>query len=515
MASVSLDIHYFQYLIWFITVVMVHSFIKKILKPARTTIPEPPSPPALPFIGHLHLVTSVLPKSFQDLARRYGPLMGIRLGASACLVVSNADVAKEIFRTQELNFCSRPEFGSSEYFIYRGSRFVLAQYGDYWRFMKKLCMTRLLAVPQLDKFADIRDQEKLNLVESVMNCCKQGKSCDLSSEFTTLTNNTICRMAMSTRCSGNDNDADEIKELIHTCLKLSGKISVGDVMGPLKVLDFSGNGKKLKAALLKYDKLVERIIKEHQEKVSEGFDVNQKMDLLDILLEVYRDPTAEIKISMKDIKSFLLDIFMAGTDTSSSAMQWAMGELINKPKALKKLREEIDSVVRPDRVVKESDIPNLPYLRAVIRETLRLHPSAPLIIRECGEDCNVNGFLVKSKTRVIVNVYAVMRDPHSWANPNEFDPERFLGSSDEKIGEHQMEFKGQNFRFLPFGSGRRGCPGASLAMLVMHAAVGSLVQCFEWEVKGGERVDLSPGPGFATEMARPLVCHPRPRFNQF
>ncbi|KAL4273876.1 hypothetical protein GQ457_13G011450 [Hibiscus cannabinus] len=516
MALISLDIHYYlQYLIWFITVVVVHSFIRKFLKPARTLVPEPPSPPALPFIGHLHLVSSVLPKSFQELARVYGPLMGIRLGASSCLVVSNAAVAKEIFKTQELNFCSRPEFGSSEYFIYRGSRFVLAQYGDYWRFMKKLCMTRLLAVPQLDKFADIRDQEKVKLVESVMKCCGEGKTCDLSSELTTLTNNTICRTAMSTRCSGSDNDAAEIKELIRTCLELSGKISVGDVLGPFKVLDFSGNGNKLKAALLKYDRLVDRIIKEHQEKASEGFDENQKMDLLDILLEVYRDPTAEVKISMKDIKSFLLDIFMAGTDTSSAAMQWAMGELMNKPKAFKKLRDEINSVVGPNRLVKESDIPNLPYLRAVIRETLRLHPSAPLIIRECGEECNVNGFMVKAKTRVLVNVYAVMRDPESWANPNEFDPERFLGGSGEKIGEHQMEFKGQNFRFLPFGSGRRGCPGASLAMLVMHAAVGSLVQCFDWEVKGGGKVDLSPGPGFATEMAHPLVCYPTLSSNPF
>ncbi|PPS10725.1 hypothetical protein GOBAR_AA09933 [Gossypium barbadense] len=515
MALISIDVdqYYFQCFIWFITVVLLHSFMKNILK---HQVPEPPSPFSLPFIGHLHMVTSVLPKSFQALAKRYGPLMRIRLGASSCVVVSNATVAKEIFKTQELNFCSRPEFGSSEYFIYRGSRFVLAQYGDYWRFMKKLCMTRLLAVPQLDKFADIRDQEKVKLVEYVMKRCKEGKPCDLSSELTTLTNNTICRMAMSTRCSGNDNDASEIKELIRTCLKLSGKINVGDVLGPLKVLDFSGNGKKLKSALLKYDRLVERIIQEHQEKATKGYyDENQEQDLLDILLEVYRDPTAEVKISMKDIKSFLLDIFMAGTDTSSSAMQWAMGELINNPKAFHKLRDEINTIVGPNRLIKESDIPNLPYLRAVIRETLRLHPSAPLIIRECGEDCTVNGFMVKAKTRVLVNCYAVMRDPDSWKNPDEFDPERFLDSSDEKIGEHQMEFKGQNFRFLPFGSGRRGCPGASLAMLVMHAAVGSLVQCFDWEVKGGEKVDLNPGPGFASEMAQPLVCYPILRFNPF
>lgn len=204
---------------------------------------------------------------------------------------------------------------------------------------------------------------------------------------------------------------------------------------------------------------------------------------------------------------------MAGTDTSSAAMQWAMAELINQPRCFDRLREEIGSVVGPDRLVKESDISNLPYLRAVIRETLRLHPSAPLIIRECAEDCTVNGSLVKSGSRVLVNVYAIMRDPDLWADPDRFIPERFLDGSGERIGEHQMEFKGQNFRFLPFGSGRRGCPGASLAMLMMHATVGSLVQCFDWKVKDGDSVDLTQGPGFAAEMAKPLVCYPTVHVN--
>ncbi|KAB1205677.1 Cytochrome P450 93A1 [Morella rubra] len=493
--------------IWFITALLVHFFIKSCLK-TRSATQNPPSPPALPFIGHLHLIGSVLPKSFQTLARRYGPLMLIRMGASTCVVVSNAAIAKEIFKTQDLNFSSRPEFGSSEYFIYRGSRFVMAQYGDYWRFMKKLCMTKLLAVPQLDRSVNIRDEEIEKLVERVEKSSREGKPCDLSGELTTLTNNMICRMAMSTRCSGNENEAEEIHELMREFLELAGKLSIGDVLGPLKMLDFSGNGKKLLSALQRFDALVERIIEEHESKATEGGGEDQKKDLMDILLETVRDPTAKVKLSRKDIKSFLLDIFMAGTDTSSAAMQWAMGHLINHPEIIKKLREEINYVVGPNRLVKESDIPNLPYLRAVIKETLRLHPSAPLIIRECAEDCQVNGSIIKAKTRVIVNVYAIMRDPNSWTNPDEFVPERFLESSEERVGDHQMEFKGQNFRYLPFGSGRRVCAGASLAMLMMHPTIGSLVQRFDWKLKDGEKVDLRQGPGFATEMANPLVCYP-------
>ncbi|KAJ6741876.1 FLAVONOID 3'-MONOOXYGENASE-RELATED [Salix viminalis] len=465
--------YYLLFLLWCVTALLVHFFIKTFLK-SRSQNNLPPSPPALPVIGHLHLIGPVLAKSFQTLATRYGPLMQIRLGASTCVVASNAVVAKEIFKTQDLNFSSRPEFGSSEHFIYRGSRFVTAQYGDYWRFMKKLCMTRLLSVPQLDKFTDVLDEEKVKLVESVMGCAREGKLCDLNCEFTALTNNTICRMTMSTRCSGSDNDADQIERLVKTCLQLAGKLSLGDILGPFRIFDFSGNGKKLVGALQAYDRLVERILQEHEEKPKKGFVEGERKDLMDILLEIYNDPAAEIKLSKNDIKSFLLDLFFAGTDTSAAAMHWAMGELLNNPRAFKKLRDEINTVVGPDRLVKESDVPNLPYLKAVMRETLRLHPSAPLIIRECAEDCKVNGSDIKAKTRVLVNVYAVMRDPESWVNPDEFMPERFLESSDEKIGEHQMEYKGQNFRYLPFGSGRRGCPGATLAMMVMHAAVGGL-----------------------------------------
>ncbi|KAI4341257.1 hypothetical protein MLD38_026001 [Melastoma candidum] len=501
--------NYFPILVCLVAIISFHTILRKFLAHGRSPS-LPPSPIALPIIGHLHLIGPVLHICFQDLSLRYGPLMRLCMGASTCVVASNTAVAREIFKTQELNFLSRPEFGSSEFFIYRGSRFIMAPYGDYWRFMKKLCMTRLLAVPQLEKSVDIRAEEVVKLVESVRTSVRDGGAADMSRELTRYTNNVISRMAMSCRCSGSENEADEIKELVKTCLSLAGKLSMGDVLGPwLRKLDFSGNGKKLFSTLVKYDNLIEKIIEEHERKAADGFVPESKKDLMDILLEIFKDPSAEPRISRNDLKSFLLDLFMAGTDTTSTAMQWAMGELINNPMVLQKLRDEIVSTIGSGRLVNEKDVENLPYLRAVIKETMRLHPSAPLIIRECGEDCLVNGYLVKSKTRVLVNVYSVMRDPAEWKDPDEFVPERFLDGSLDGIGEHQMEYKGQNFRYLPFGSGRMGCAGATMAMLVMHAAVGSLVQCFDWRVVGA--VDLRQGPGFSPKMATPLVCYPTVR----
>lgn len=170
----------FLFFTWFITTLLLRSFIKTLINPKNAVWRPPPSPRALPFIGHLHLRTSVLPTAFQTLAHRYGPIIQLRIGTTTCVVASDTTVAKEIFKTQEANFSSRPEFGSSEYFLYKGSRFVMAEYGAYWRFMKKLCMTRLLAVPQLDKFLHIREQEVVKLLESLMKKSRGGDPADMT-----------------------------------------------------------------------------------------------------------------------------------------------------------------------------------------------------------------------------------------------------------------------------------------------------------------------------------------------
>ncbi|CAN0927690.1 3,9-dihydroxypterocarpan 6A-monooxygenase [Linum grandiflorum] len=517
--------YYSIFFIWlptsFLAIFLANSLIQKrhrIKKTSGGPPPSPPpSPPALPIIGHLHLIGKVLPKSFQALAQSYGPLIQIRMGFSTCVVASNEAVAKEIFKAQDLNFSSRPEFGSSEYFIYRGSRFVTAQYGEYWRFMKKLSMTRLLSVPQLRLFADVVDEEKVRLIESAARCATDGRLFDLSRAFTTLTNNTICRMAMSTRCSGTNKDAEEIAGLVKTCLQLAGRLSVGDILGPFRFLDFSGTGKKLVGALTKYDRIVSRIIKEHQEQAlkmeimkdyEEKFEENDvgEKDVMDILVETYRDDNAQVKLTRTQIKHFIIELLMASIDTSAATLQWTMAELINRPTIFNKLRQEIDSTIGLTRPVKESDIQNLPYLRAVVKESLRLHTAAPLIPRECTKDCKVNGFHVKTGTRVLVNAYAIMRDPDTWVEPDKFEPERFL--------DIQMDYKGRDCLFMPFGGGRRACPGAGHGLMVTHSTVGALVQCFDWRVKGGmEKVDIKLVTGYSGAMASPLVCYPVSRLD--
>lgn len=200
-------------------------------------------------------------------------------------------------------------------------------------------------------------------------------------------------------------------------------------------------------------------------------------------------------------------------------MQWTIAELINHPDVFKKVKEEIDSVVGKTRLVEESDIPSLPYLQAVVKEALRLYPPGPVTTRECRQNCKVGGFDIPEKTAVAINLYAIMRDPNSWDDPNDFKPERFMVSTKEgeNMYHNQSETKGQSFNFVPFGAGRRGCPGTLLAFSLMNTAIAAMVQCFDWKVVGGDgdgaKVDMQAGSGMSLGMAHPLICLPVVHFN--
>ena len=200
----------------------------------------------------------------------------------------------------------------------------------------------------------------------------------------------------------------------------------------------------------------------------------------------------------------LQNIFSGGTDATAITIEWARSELINQPAIMEKARGEIDSVIGEDRIVMESDIASLPYLEAIVKETLRLHPPGPLIVRESTENCIVFGFDIPSNTRVLINVWALGRDPKYWENPLEFDPERYLEGRQGKL-----DVRGQSYQLLPFGSGRRGCPGASLALNVIQSTLGAMIQCFEWKVGNGGnngKVDLEEASAVTVARAHPVTC---------
>ncbi|CAI0446838.1 unnamed protein product [Linum tenue] len=471
---------------------------------------DPPSPPGLPIIGHLHLIGSSFPKSFQALACRYGPLIRVRLGSEAYLVASSSAVAEEILKTNDACFLSKFETGPTHFNIYRGTGFITGPHGDYWRFMRKLCVTRLFGGAQFDRFNTIREQELAKLVKSLMKWSEEGRACDLNVELETLANNVVCKMMMRRRFLLSDRRCKEMRRMVSEIMDIAGKFGVNGLFGVLRKVDLFGYGRKLQEALWRYDDVLEEIMKDYEENSfgssrTSGVEAEGDKDVMDILLETYRDENAQVKLTRKQIKHFIIELLMASIDTSAATLQWAMAELINRPNIFKKLREEIDSITGVDRLVKESDVQNLPYLRALVKESLRLHTAAPMIPRECSQDCKINGFNVKSKTRVLINAYAIMRDPDMWEDPDKFMPERFLLGGDD----------GHDFRFLPFGGGRRGCIGYTHVYMIMHTTMAALVQCFDWKVKDGEHVDISVALGFTGAMTPPLLCYPTARFHPF
>lgn len=199
------------------------------------------------------------------------------------------------------------------------------------------------------------------------------------------------------------------------------------------------------------------------------------------------------------------DIFVAGTDTGAATIIWSMTALIQNPEAMEKLQKEIRQVVGDRGAVKEDDVPKLPYLKAVIKETLRLYPPAPLLLpRESMESCNVEGYVIPAKTLVYINAWAIARDPEHWESPDEFVAERFLDDS-------SIDITGQDFRVIPFGAGRRGCPGISMGLATVELVLANLVHSFHWEMPPGmskQDIDTDVLPGITMHKKHPLCLVP-------
>ncbi|CAA0383057.1 unnamed protein product [Arabidopsis thaliana] len=459
----------------------------------------PPSPLSLPIIGHLHLLFSNLThKSLQKLSSKYGPLLYLRIFNVPIIFVSSASVAYEIFRGHDVNISFRGNPPIEESLLVGSFGFFTAPYGDYWKFMKKVMVTKLLGPQALQRSRGIRADALERFYMNLLDKAMKKESVEIGKETMKLIYDSICKMIMGRNFSEENGEAERVRGLVTESTALTKKIFMANVLHkPLKKLGISLFKKEIMDVSNSFDELLERFLVEHEEKLNE----DQDMDMIGVLLAACRDKNAECKITRNHIKSLFVDLVVAGTDTSRHATQWTMAEIINKPKVLEKVREEIYSVVGRTRLVQETDLPSLPYLQATVKEGLRLHPPGPLFARTAREGFSVGGFYVPENTPLVVNAYAMMRDPGSWEDPNEFKPERFLGSGKEDKREHGL-------KYIPFGSGRRGCPGINLAYILVGTAIGVMVQCFDWKIKGN-KVNMEEARGsLVLTMAHPLKCIP-------
>ncbi|CAA7028108.1 unnamed protein product [Microthlaspi erraticum] len=463
----------------------------------------PPSPPSLPIIGHLHLLLSLVShKRLQRLSFKYGPLLHLRVFSAPILLVSSASIAYEIFKAQDLNISTR-NLSTNEGSLFFGSlSFIAAPYGDNWKFMKKLMVTNLLGPQALERSRGIRKDEVNRFYSDILDKAMRKESVGIGEEAMKLINNIICKMLIGRSCSEENGEAEKVRGLLAKTDSFLKKFFVAAILR--MSLGISLFKKELTGVSLRYNELLEKFLVEYEEKLDQEHH-HQGSEMLDVLLEACRDG----KITRNHVKALFVDLFVASTDTTVHAIEWTMAEIISNSKVLERLREEIGSVVGETRLIQEMDLPNLPYLQGVVKEGLRLHPTAPLVPRSFQEGCKIRGFDVAEKTTLVVNLYAIMRDPEIWEDPDEFKPERFLASS--RSGQEEEIAREEILKYIPFGSGRRGCPGANLAYVYVGNVIGVMVQCFDWKIQG-DKINMNEAVGaLSLTMAHPLKCVPVPR----
>ncbi|PON70320.1 Cytochrome P450, E-class, group I [Trema orientale] len=312
--------------------------------------------------------------------------------------------------------------------------------------------------------------------------------------------------------SGSDPRADEFKSMVVEVMVLAGVFNIGDFVPALEWLDLQGVAAKMKKLHKRFDAFLSTIVEEHKANVAQN---QQHTDLLSTLISLKDDADGEGgKLSDTEIKALLLNMFTAGTDTSSSTVEWAIAELIRHPNILAQVQQELDRVVGRDRLVSELDLAQLTYLQAVVKETFRLHPSTPLSLpRIAAEDCEINGYHIAKGTTLLVNVWAISRDPAEWTDPLEFRPERFLPGGEKA----HVDVRGNDFEVIPFGAGRRICAGMSLGLRMVQLLTASLVHAFDWGLPNGllpEKLNMDEAYGLTLQRAAPLMIHPRPRLAQ-
>ncbi|KAK8961719.1 Premnaspirodiene oxygenase [Platanthera guangdongensis] len=435
----------------------------------------PPGPWKLPIIGNLHQLIGEHPhRRLRTLANTYGPILHLKLGENNLIVITSAELVREVFKTHDLKFASRPKLALGKIIMYDSADFGLAPYGKVWSQLRKICTVELLSPKRVKSFGFIREEEGRNLVEKIRAAA--GSPVNLSKLIRNSVNTGVARAVF-----GKDNPHQEIFLLaVKKMFKYASGFELMDIFPSWSFLaEITGSAAGMRKVHRQLDAIVTEIIDEHEAKNSEEED-DVKDDLVDVLLRLKKAGQLDFFLTMENIKAVILDLFLAGTESSSVTLQWVMTELIRHPEIMQKAQHEIRNVLHGKRKIEDGDIPNLPYLNQIIKETLRLHTTGPLLFpRLCQESVELAGYTVPVESQIVINAWAIMRDPIYWEDPESFRPERF--------DESATDFRAANFEFIPFGGGRRVCPGIQFAVASIGCLLAHLLFYFDWDLPQGKR----------------------------
>ncbi|CAI0419861.1 unnamed protein product [Linum tenue] len=402
-------------------------------------------------------------------------------------------MAEEVMKIQDLTFCSRPVSAGALMLSYHGRDLAFAPYNAYWRETRKLCVVHLFNMNRAKAFV-------LSMIEKISRSSSFGsKPFDLSEAMRTLTSTIICRVAFDKRYEEEGIERSRFQSLLNETQAMFTSFFFSDHFPVLGFVDkVTGLTGRLDKNFKEFDAFYQEIIDEHLDPTREK---TEHEDILDVLLQIWKDQSFKFQLTLDHIKALLMNIFVGGSDTSAATVIWSMTYLMKNPVAMGKAQKEVRLAIGKKDFVNEQDIQQLPYLKAVVKETMRLQPPAPLLVpRESTQKCSLGGYEIPAKTAVHINAWAIGRDPEAWReNPEEFKPERFIGSS--------IDVKGADFELIPFGAGRRICPAIHMGLANVELSLANLICAFDWEMPAGARsqdLDMDVQPGLAMHKRNAL-----------
>ncbi|XP_020250416.1 cytochrome P450 CYP82D47-like [Asparagus officinalis] len=475
-----------------------------------TEAPQPSG--ALPVIGHLHLLKGPKPLAqvLGDMADKCGPVFMLRLGQRRMLVVNNEEGARDCLSTNDKALASRPAYAAGRHMGYDNAVLGFAPYGPYWRLMRKISTIELLSNTRLEMLKHVRSMEVDMFMKELHGMWVKNKQrpikVDMKQLLGDLAYNIIVNMVAGKRYFGStvyaSDEALRFRRAVTQFFKLLTAFVPSDMFPFLKWVYVNGNETAMRSAAQDMDSLMSNLIEEHRQRRTSQ-KANDDCDFIDVMLSTMEDVQHPEMDPDKAIKATSLAMIFGGTDNTIKSMVHTLAALLDNTHVLEKVQEELDAVVGKNRLVEESDIKNLVYLQAVIKEAFRLYPAATVIVPHVAiEDCQIQGYHIPVGTQVLVNIWKLQRDPNAWSDPYRFKPERFLSRS-------SIDVRGQHFELIPFGSGRRACPGISFSLQVMHLTLARLIQGFKFQVRGNAPSNRYLAPDIPNLSSLEVMLAPR------